>query len=453
MEIRILAPNGFIGTGFKEESFNRGISLKPHVIACDAGSTDSGPYSLGSGISKSSKFAVKRDLRLILLGRDKLKIPLVIGSCGTNGADVGVDWMRNFALEIAKEENIHFKLALIKSDQNKEYLKKKLREGKIQPLDPAPEFNEETIDRAERIVGMMGFEQLDKALSKGAEVILAGRATDPSLYAVVPLRMGSHPGLTWHMAKTIECGAACAVVPAADSMFVYLHENEFVVEPLDLNAQVTPITIASHTLYENANPYEVREPGGTLVTRNSRYEAVDHRSVRVTGSEFRKETYTIKLEGAELIGYQTAIIGGIRDPYIIRQIDTLFPMADAYFKDKLPQMFPNLQPEDYLIKYRVYGKNGVMGPMEPKKNRLGHEIGILITITAKTQELATEISKFVGHISAHLPIPEWQGIISSIAYPFSPPEIEKGSVYRFCVNHVVVPDDPFEMFRFSYEEV
>ena len=48
-EVRILAPTGVIGSGFIESSFERGVSLKPHVIACDAGSTDSGPAFLGTG--------------------------------------------------------------------------------------------------------------------------------------------------------------------------------------------------------------------------------------------------------------------------------------------------------------------------------------------------------------------------------------------------------------------
>ena len=53
----------------------------------------------------------------------------------------------------------------------------------------------------------------------------------------------------------------------------------------------------------------------------------------------------------------------------------------------------------------------------------------------------------VSHVSAHLPVPEYQGIISSIAYPFSPPELPRGPVYRFSLNHVVIPDHPCEMFR------
>jgi hypothetical protein len=455
MEVRVIAPNGTIGAGYKEKSLERGIALKPHVIACDGGSTDSGPSYLGAGIPKSSRQAVKRDLRLMFLGREELGVPLIIGSCGTSGADIGVDWVRDICLEIATEENLHFKLALIKSDQDKDYLKKRLKEGRIKPLTPAPEISEDIIDRASRIVGVMGYEQIDKALSEGAEVILAGRATDTALFAAVPLRMGADPGLTWHMAKTIECGAACAVVAAADGMFAVIKDNEFIIEPLDLESRCTPLTVASHMLYENSSPFLLREPAGWLDTTNSQYKAIDNRSVSVSGSVFKKaETYTIKLESAELLGYQSVIIGGIRDPYIIRRLDELIPFLQGYFKLKLRTMFERkLTKKDYKIHFRIYGRDGVMGPYEPLKDDVGHEIGILITITAKTQQLASDIAKFVAWISAHVPIPEWEGIISSIAYPFSPPQLDKGAVYRFSLNHVVEPDDPFEMFRFYYEEV
>ena len=66
---------------------------------------------------------------------------------------------------------------------------------------------------------------------------------------------------------------------------------------------------------------------------------------------------------------------------------------------------------------------------------------------------ATKIASMVAHVSAHLPVPEYEGIISSIAYPFSPPEIERGPAYRFSVNHVVLPDTPHEMFRTEFIQV
>jgi hypothetical protein len=454
-EVRILAATGVIGAGFKVESLNRGIALAPTFIACDAGSTDSGPAYLGSGKSKLSREACARDLRLLLKARDVLGVPLIIGSCGTSGRDVGVDWMAQLAREIADEERLHFKAALIKSDQSAAYLKRRLAERRIRPLFPAPPISEQVIESS-HIVGMMGTEPIQAALAAGADIVLAGRASDSALYAAIPLTLGADPGLSWHAAKTLECGAACAVVPAADSMFAIIRDDHFDIEPLDLNARCTPQTIAAHTLYENANPFLLTEPSGVIDTERAEYRALSERVVRVTGSRFREVSqYTVKLEGSQLVGYQTIVIGGIRDPYIIRALDTLLPKARAYFDTRIADLFPGqLTKTDYDINYRIYGRDGVMGQLEPMRaSAIGYEVGVLITITAPTQDLANKIATFVSHVSAHLPVPDYQGIISSIAYPFSPPELPRGAVYRFSVNHVVIPDDPCEMFRTDFVEM
>src|ERR1700730_3368871 len=455
MEIRVLAATGVLGAGFKVESLNRGIALAPTFIACDGGSTDSGPAYLGSGKPKLSREACARDLRLLLKARDTLKVPLIIGSCGTSGRDVGVDWMAQLAREIAAEERLHFKAALIKSDQSTAYLKRRLGAKSIPPLSPAPLGSEQVIDSS-HIVGMMGTEPIQAALAAGADVVLAGRASDSALYAAIPVTLGADPGLSWHAAKTLECGAACAVVPAADRMFAVIRDDHFDIEPLDLNARCTPQTIAAHTLYENANPFLLTEPSGVIDTEPAEYHALSDRLVRVTGSGFRKAAqYTVKLEGSQLVGYQTIVIGGIRDPYIIRALDTLLPKARAFFDTRIADLFPGqLTKNDYDISYRIYGRDAVMGQLEPMRaSWAGYEVGVLITITAPTQELANKIATFVSHVSAHLPIPEYQGIISSMASPFSPPELPRGAVYRFSVNHVVIPDDPCEMFRTEFVEV
>ena len=47
---KILSPTGILGYGFPESSFRIGVAQKPDLIACDGGSTDPGPYYLGSGI-------------------------------------------------------------------------------------------------------------------------------------------------------------------------------------------------------------------------------------------------------------------------------------------------------------------------------------------------------------------------------------------------------------------
>jgi hypothetical protein len=266
---------------------------------------------------------------------------------------------------------------------------------------------------------------------------------------------GAHAGLAWHAAKTLECGAACAVVPAADGMIAFLRDDHFDIEPLDLQARCTPRGIAAHTLYENANPFFLIEPSGVIDTEHARYEALTDRSVRVRGSRFLPaDAYTVKLEGARLAGYQTVVIGGIRDPHIIRGLDELLPRAHAYFATRIAELYSShLAPRDYDIHFRLYGRDGVLGAAEPLRYRLPREIGVLITITAPTQEYATKIASMVSHVSAHLPVPEYEGIISSIAYPFSPPEIERGAAYRFSVNHVVLPDTPHEMFRTEFIRV
>ena len=452
MEVRVLAPTGVIGAGFKTSSLDRGISLKPHVIACDAGSTDSGPYALGTGIPKLSREATKRDLKLLMLGREKLGVPLIIGSCGTSGRNDAVDWMADIAREIAREENLSGKLALIYSDQEPSFIQKCLVDGKIKPLNPAPEVNEQIISES-HIVGMMGSETIGQALDLGADIILAGRASDSALYAVVPERMGAPKGLAWHAAKTIECGAACCVSPAADGLIAYIREDSFEIEPLDLNAKVTPLSVAAHTLYENENPFLLKEPAGTVDTENSIYEATSDRTVKVSGSTFvEAELYSIKLEGSRYRGYQTAIIGGIRDPKIFNTLQKLLPLAQNYFKGRINEIFNgDLKEDQYSINFKFYGLGAVMLSTD-KDVSSPSEVGVLITITAPDKSSSQKIASMVAHVSAHLPIPGYDGLISTIAYPFSPPELDRGECFEFTLNHVLLPDDLSEVFKINMED-
>lgn len=455
-EVRVLAPTGVIGSGFLESSFERGLSLEPHVIACDGGSTDPGPAFLGTGEPHFSREGTKRDLRVMLRGREKVKAPLVVGSCGTGGGDDGLAWMRDIALEIAREEGLKFRLALIHSEQDKDYLKGRFREGRIQALNPAPPLGEDVIDRSAHIVGMMGHEPIEAAIGDGAEVVLCGRSSDTSLFAAVPLSRGAPAGPTWHMAKILECGAACAVQrKRPDSIFAWIRDDHFDIEPLDMDVRCSPQSVASHTLYENADPFLLIEPAGTIDTLGARYEALDDRSVRVRGSEFRKsDRYSIKLEGAERVGYQYAVIAGVRDPFILRQLDDWIAGMKQGFEKRVVEIFGGkVTEDDYRIDVRIYGRDAVMGPLEPMASQMGHEVCILFTVTADDRDTAGAIAKTFSHFGLHYPIPEWRGLISGLAFPFTPAELDRGEVYRFSLNHVVFPDDPYEMFRTEMVEV
>src|SRR5712664_3240620 len=101
--VGILVPSGMLGAGFRPDTITRGISLGADVIAVDGGSTDSGPYYLGTGTAKTTEHAVRRDLRLLLAAASSARIPLVVGSCGTGGTDSGVHWVAGIVDAIGAE--------------------------------------------------------------------------------------------------------------------------------------------------------------------------------------------------------------------------------------------------------------------------------------------------------------------------------------------------------------
>ncbi|MDB5811173.1 MAG: hypothetical protein JWN94_3295 [Betaproteobacteria bacterium] len=453
-EIRILSATGILGSGFREETLKHAMTLKPDFIGADSGSTDPGPYYLGSSDANFSDKANKRDLRLMILAARAAKIPVMVGSACTAGNDEQLARLVGIVREIAREEKLSFKLAAIHSEQDKAYLKRKLKEGKITPLANAPKFDEAVIDRSVHIVGMCGIEPYIEALQNGADVIIAGRSSDTSIYSAMPVMKGFNPATVWHAAKILECGAACVVQRKyPDCLFVRLTNDHFIVEPPNPEYRCDPASVASHNLYENATPYELIEPSGVLNTFSAKYEALSDRAVKVSGSTFKtSERYTIKLEGAELAGYQSIIVGSVRDPIILRQLDSWLAGMEKAIRDRLIAVFGADIESKYEFQIRVFGRDATMGPLESERT-IGHEVGLLFQTTADTQDLATAIMKSVSHMAVHYPVPEWTGLITSIAFPYSPAEITRGASYRFNMNHVVEPASPLEMFKIDYEKL
>jgi hypothetical protein len=240
-EIRAFSPTGMLGSGYPEASLRKAMAWKPHFIGCDSGSTDGGPYFLGTGTSMFSREAIKRDMRLMLLAAREADIPLLIGSAGMGGGEPNLQWTLGVLTEIAAEEDLHFPLAVVHAEQDKGYLKRKLAAGKIRPLWPSAPLTEAGIERAMRIVGMMGHEPYNRALEEGARVVLAGRSSDTSIFAAIPLRLGCRPAVVWHAAKILECGAASvAIRKSPDGMFAWLRDDHFVVEPPNPEYWCTP---------------------------------------------------------------------------------------------------------------------------------------------------------------------------------------------------------------------
>jgi len=266
----LVSATGMLGSGYREASLDKAIELGARMIGCDAGSTDPGPGPLATGRCMFAKAAVKRDTEIMLERAVGAGIPLVIGSSGTGGGDEGLAWMLGIVREIARERGLHFRLAAIHSEVPKEVVRDHLRRGRARALAPSPPLAESDVDDALHIVAMMGVEPIQAAVKAGAQVVVAGRSSDTSIFAALPLLDGFSPAVVWHMAKILECGAAAVAHRLApDSMMAVVHEDAFDVFPLRPDYRCTPQSVASHTLYENADPFDLKEPSGTLDTRGA----------------------------------------------------------------------------------------------------------------------------------------------------------------------------------------
>src|SRR5487761_888316 len=161
----LVSATGMLGSGFRAESLDRAVALGARMIGCDAGSTDPGPGPLATGACMFSKAAVKRDTEIMMTRARKAGIPLVIGSAGTSGSDAGLAWMAGIVREIAREQTLRFKLAIIHSELSRESVRAHLRDGRARALPPAAPLCDADIDAATHIVAMMGVEPIQQALT------------------------------------------------------------------------------------------------------------------------------------------------------------------------------------------------------------------------------------------------------------------------------------------------
>jgi hypothetical protein len=448
-EVRVLVPSGMLGGGFPAETIERGLTLGADVIAVDGGSTDSGPYYLGTATAKTPEQAVARDLRILLIRARQANVPLIVGSCGTSGTDAGVDWIAGIVRTIARQESLQLNLARIYSSQTAAEMATRLSAGRVIPLQPARIIDENDLKRCEHIVGVMGYEPIAEAIQAGANVVVAGRATDTAVLAAVPLMRGCPPGPSWHAAKIAECGGQCTTNPRAGGVLITVDGDGFTVEPLSPEAACSPSSVAAHMLYENADPYRMREPGGTIDTTDAVYTALDDRRVRVQGSRFEPaDQYTVKLEGSAIAGYQTISVVGIRNPEILGSIGEWSKTLEAFLVDGIETVL-GLGTDDYSLEFRYYGWNAILGALDTDE-RTPREVGAVLMVTAPNQTTATSIAKYANPYLLHMPLPGMTHL-PSFAFMTSPAEIERGAIYEFVLNHSVEVDGPDELIRTETE--
>lgn len=447
--VNIVSPCGMLGYGFPIESFERAFEKEIHGIVVDAGSTDAGPHKLGSGVSIVSKRAVKKDLQAMIIKGVPNNIPIIIGSAGGAGAKTHVEQTLAIINEILVENSYSAKIAIIWADFTQDYVSHALEENKIKPLsDNIPPLTEDAIQQTHSIVAQMGHEPIVNALRQGADIIVCGRAYDPSPFAAIGIYHGMDEGLSYHLGKILECGALCAEPGTTkDSILGSIYEDSFTVQSLNPRRVCTRTSVAAHTFYEKEHPYLLHGPGFTLNLENSIFSEISPGIVQVQNSKYEPApTHNIKLEGARKTGYRTFVIAGVRDPLLIQNMEEI----ENIIQDDVRNYYSEIPKEDYQINFYHYGKDAVLGKNEPEVFR-GHEIGVLFEVLAKNQELASSICATLRSTYLHYGYDGRKSTAGNLAFPFAPSDVEFGPVYEFSIYHLMeVEESPF---RIEFREV
>lgn len=445
----ILIPSGVLGLGFDKTALARGMDKKPDAICIDGGSTDSGPFYLGTGTSKYSEAVTRSEWKDLMMARAEANIPLIIGSCGTCGTNQTVDWMYKLTCDIARELGQSVRIARLYSDQDQTTLIEQVQNKNVSALPPVNDLQESTVTQCTNIVALAGVEQINQALETGADIILAGRTTDTAIIAALPIQRGAHVGAAWHGAKIGECGALCSTNPTSGVILIEFDEAGFTVQPLAQGAYCTPHSVSAHMLYENADPINLTEPGGCLNVSDAVYSAVDERCVRVTGSQWiPSDNYTVKLEGAGLCGYQTSALVMLRQQHYVANATQWCNKLSTFLSQQISERM-NIPSDDYSLEFRLIGVDATLGALETQKS-LPAEVGVLMLVTAQSQSIATDIARLCNPFLLHFPLTESESL-PTFAFPYSPAESERGAVYEFLLNHVLEVEHPMDAFDLQIE--
>jgi hypothetical protein len=439
-----------LGYGFPlaslEEAERRGFAL----LAIDAGSTDPGPYYLGSGRPFVSELMVRRDLELLLPAARRQKARVVIGSSGGAGTAGQLAFVAGIVRQVVADKQLGpLKLATIDSELTKASLSQALSEGRIKAFETRMELTARDIDEAAHVVAQIGVEPMMAALADGCDILVCGRAWDVANVAAYPVMLGHDRGLAFHLGKILECGGQAAVpVEGSDLLMGRLTGDSFIVETPHANKACTVESVGAHTLYEKSNPVWLPGPGGTVDLKETRFEPLGSDRVSVAGSRFHPAPrHTVKLEGARLAGYRHIAIAGIRDPLMIRQLDEVAEGVRARLVANLGQ---SAEPGSFDLRFRFYGRDGVMGPLEPTPVP-AHEIGLVIDVVARTPQLAETVCAMARSLTLHWAYPGRIATAGNLAFPFSPADLPAGPVFEFNIYHLMELDDPAAAFPFKTE--
>jgi acyclic terpene utilization AtuA family protein len=447
--LRSLGASGQLGYGIPTPAFEAGLSRAPDMIGVDMGSIDIGPAYLGAGKMAPTRTGAKRDLRKVLRGARRLDIPLIIGSAGSAGARPHLDQTLDIIREIAREDGLAFRMAVVAADVARDEVKQAIAAGRVRPMDTMPPLTDADVDAASHIVGQLGLEAFRRALEADADVVVLGRACDTGIFASIPAMLGFPPGISMHMAKIIECASLCCTPGGRDTILGILDDSGFELESMAPNRAATPSSVAAHSLYEQADPYEVREPSGRVDLRYVSYRALDARRTRVEGATFEPATQpTLKLEGSTMIGYRALLIAAAADPRFIARHEEILAAVSRVVRDLVCED----AAEDYRLSFRVYGIDGVRAWVEtpPQQPR---EVFVMGECIAPSPERAEEVVRATKQYLLHHGYEGRLSTAGNLAFPFTPPEVSIGETYRFNVFHLMQVDNMARLFPVEVDTI
>lgn len=444
--LRLLGASGQLGYGIPTAPFEAGLARQPDLIGCDMGSIDPGPYYLGSGQMATAPAATRRDLRKVLHGARRLDVPLVIGTAGSAGARPHLDATLDMVRDIAREDGLHFRMAVIPGDVDREIVRKALRAGQVSGFDGMPALTEAELEASTHLVGQMGLDAFSAALAADVDVLIAGRACDTAIFAALPVMLGFPTGLAIHLAKIIECASLCCLPGGRDAMLATLDDTGFELESMAPQRAATPTSVAAHSLYEQSDPFSIVEPSGAVDLSAARYDALDERRTRVSGAAWTPAAQrTIKLEGARFVGERAILLCGAADPRFIAQHREILPAVAEVVRGLVCED----APQDYRLDWKVYGVDGV-APKAADAPVPG-EVFLLVQCIAPTQARAGEVVRTMKQYLLHHGYAGRLSTGGNIAFPFTPPEVAAGPAYEFNVYHLMQVADEAALFPFRVE--
>lgn len=441
--LKIICPNGHLGFApLREESFRIGVDAGPDYIAADSGSDDVGPGPLGSNTSTSPEGWQRHDLEQMLLASRKLGVPMIIGSAGDTGANSRVDLYVRIISELAKKHKLaKFRLGYFYSEVDKEYLRGKIRAGDpVLGLDGYAELTESELDATDRIVAMAGVHPFVELLRQGADVIIGGRSSDAAVFAAPAVHHGFSDDYAYYLGKVLECASFCAEpYGGKETVLGEISHEDVKVTAMHPPQRCTVASVAGHAMYERSNPFEEFFAGGKLDMTNCRYEQFSERTTRITGSKFiPAERMRVKLEGSGKVGERFVGICGIRDPYTIANVDRVIEWARTQVRERFGDT-------GYELHFNVFGRDGVMGDLEPLRDQPGHELCIMVQGVAPTVEMAEELTMIGLRQMFYARLPDVKGTAGSVAFPLDE-VLHASAAYRWTLNHTVAVDDGMELF-------